>query len=81
MPIERSKRIMMRIRQEIIRGKKHYIKLYDMERIVMYEAGVSPQTIRNYRVALQKLGWIKIKRSRVYLTDADLTEDIDARNV
>jgi len=69
--IEKCKRIMWRL--SILKSKT--IRRAELQRAVMLEVGISPQSYINYRNALIKLGWIKTYKRRFLITGSHTMEE------
>lgn len=66
MAIEKLKRVIWRMMEEKPNAK--YYGWKDLERAIMFEVGTDRRTFRDNKEALKRIGWIVIRRKRVYLT-------------
>ena len=77
MTIENMKRVMWRLRSNCKEWLKdhNYVRRDDLWKAIAIELGTCKQTYYNNKAVLVKLGWIMPRKTRVVLTDKDLTED------
>jgi len=73
MTIQKLQRVMWRLRTKHPNTKT--ITQLQLQRAIMIECGTDPITYKHNSLALRKLGWLKVKKSRFILTGTDITEE------